>query len=70
MLETRVTEFAELSVDLRVEISRSASGVSDWLFFLPIIDKICFHNNISIIFFNFLQLTLYDGRLRSHLGLL
>ena len=36
--QMRVTKFTALSVDSRVGISRSASEIDDWLFFLPITD--------------------------------
>ena len=39
MPETRLTEFPALFVDPGVQISRSASGTDDRLFFLPIIEK-------------------------------
>ena len=38
MPETRFTEFAALSVDPMVGISRSALETDDWLFSLPIIE--------------------------------
>ena len=37
MPEKRFTEFQALSVDTRDGISRSASEIDDWLFFLPIL---------------------------------
>ena len=40
MPETRFTKFPALSLDARVRISWSASETEDWLFFLPIIEKI------------------------------
>ena len=44
MPETRFTEFPVLSVDPRVEISRSASETDDWLFFLPLtLKKFVYH---------------------------
>ena len=39
MPETRFNKFPALSVDPRVEMSRSASGTYDRIFFLPVIGK-------------------------------
>ena len=46
MPETKFTEFPALSVDPRVEISRSASETDDCLFFLPMTLKIMIHHSI------------------------
>ena len=60
MPETRSTEFPALNIDLRVEISRSASD------FLPVIGKIVLIITIFLLFLlYFLQLTLYDDHLRT-----
>ena len=60
MPETRSTEFPALNIDLRVEISRSASD-----FFTCYWENSTYYNNISIISLIFLQLTLYDDQLRT-----
>ena len=50
MPETRLTEFPALSVDPRVEISRSASETDVWLFFLPMTLKTIFYHSSFILF--------------------
>ena len=62
MPETRFIEFPAFSVNPRVGISRSASEIDDWLFFLPIIKL------NRIITLKFWQFTLFDGQLRRSLG--
>ena len=48
--ETRFTEFPVLSVDPRVEISRSASETDDCLFFLPMTLKMMIHHSTFLLF--------------------
>ena len=67
--ETRFTEFPVLSIDSTVEISRSPSKTDDCLFLLAIfVEHRSLYNNISISSLNILQLSLYDGQLRTPFG--
>ena len=57
MPETRFTEFPALSVDPRVEISRSASETGVRLFFLPMTLKFAIYHSQFLLFFDILRRT-------------